>query len=312
MSTLPSKSEKVKAVLCSDIHLSDTPPVFRSNEPDCFEAMARHLRQIGDAADYYQCPIICGGDVFDRWNPSPALINFALDELPKMYAVPGQHDLPYHRYSDIQSSAYWTMVKSGKILNLEYGKPVEEDGLVLHGFPWNSELKECEATDLCLHIAVVHRYIWMDEETSYVGASQTNHIESVVKQLKNFNVMLFGDNHKGFTYLAADGSTVINTGGFMRRKRDERSYKPSFALLYADGKVERWALDCKSDVYLSEDNQKEQLDEERLNLDGFISELNDLGTDALNFKSALQLYCENNEVDEQTQSIIMGASDEDR
>ena len=308
MSTLPPKNDHVKAILCSDIHLSDTPPVFRSKEPDWFEAMARPLRDLGDLSDYYNCPIICGGDVFDKWNPSPALINFALDELPEMYAVPGQHDLPHHRYSDIKSSAYWTMVKAGKIKNLEHGKPVEEDGLVLHGFPWNSELTHCSATDLYIHIAVVHKYIWMDDSTSYVGASEANHIEVIMKDLKDFDVMLFGDNHKGFIYEGSNGRKVVNTGGFMRRKKDERAYQPSMALLYGDGRVERWALDCGRDTYLEEEGSRllqGQTVDDKLNLSDFIAELEDLSGEELDFTSALRLYCENNDIDEQTREIIL-------
>ena len=44
-----------------------------------------------------------------------ALISFAIRELPSCYAIPGQHDLPNHSYTDIQRSAYWVLVEAGII-----------------------------------------------------------------------------------------------------------------------------------------------------------------------------------------------------
>jgi hypothetical protein len=39
-------SKTALAILVSDIHLSDKPPIFRSSEPDWFEAMKRPLDQL--------------------------------------------------------------------------------------------------------------------------------------------------------------------------------------------------------------------------------------------------------------------------
>lgn len=301
-----SKSDDVRLILCSDIHLSERPPIFRSDEPDWFEAMARPLRELQDTADQYQAKVVCAGDIFDKWNPSPALINFAIDELPLMYAVPGQHDLPHHRYTDIKSSAYWTLVKAGKIINLEPDKPIEVNGVVLHGFPWNSELKPCTSSDLCLHLAVVHKYIWSDETNHFPGADSDDHISGwKIRGLAGFDAMVFGDNHKGFLAKThAGAATILNSGGFMRRKRDEIDYTPSFALMYGDGKIERWALNCKHDTYLEQDDVREVSDE-KLDLEGFISELRQLGGDELDFTSALRLYCETHDVDKETREIVM-------
>ena len=121
MSTAP-----VIALLVGDIHLSAKAPLCRAKEPDWFEAMARPLmelvdlqKQIGKESDGIP-PILCAGDVFDRWNSPPELINFALEYLPpQMYSIPGQHDLPNHNYNEIDRSAYWTLVAANKITNVE-------------------------------------------------------------------------------------------------------------------------------------------------------------------------------------------------
>lgn len=308
---MPNLQEtSVVAILCSDIHLSDKPPTFRSNEPDWFEAMAIHLRQLADLARGYDVPIVCAGDVFDRWNSSAALINFALDELPPMYSIPGQHDLPHHQYQDIKSSAYWTLVKAGVIKNLRYRAPVELKGLVLHGFPWASELYCNESTDLALHLGVVHRYLWKDKSTSYVGADQEHHIKSTLKQLKGFDALVFGDNHRGFLIKRKeDRCAVLNCGGFMRRRKDEMDYNPSIGLLHMNGTITRKRLNCAADNYLQDDNivEAKTTNSASLDLHNFMEELQELGTDSLDYRQAVEQYCQSNKIDEQVYSMIKEA-----
>jgi len=297
----------VRLILCSDIHLSDHAPIFRSTEPDWFEAMARPLRELGDAADHYGVPIVIAGDVFHKWNSSPALINFALDELPNAYAIPGQHDLPHHRYEDIEQSAYWTLVKAGKLINLEPDKPIEVNGIVLHGFPWNAQLKPCEEGDLCLHLAVVHKYIWSDPSDSYPGANSADHIAGwIIRQLTGFDAMVFGDNHKGFLINKTEAQPpILNSGGFMKRSKDDADRVPSFGLLHGDGTIERWAVNCKQDKCLEQEEHGLTAEPVDADLLEFISQLQQLGDDSLDFEAAVRRYCRDNDVDEETTAIVM-------
>ena len=115
---------RVVAIACADIHLQHTAPICRSGEPDWYAAMARPLEELRGLQENYDCPILCAGDVFNHWNNCPPeLINWAIKHLPKMYAIPGQHDLPQHRLDDVRKSAYWTMVEAGVIENLPLGLP---------------------------------------------------------------------------------------------------------------------------------------------------------------------------------------------
>jgi len=75
---------KVIAIICSDLHLSLKPPVFRSDEPDWFAAMQRPLDEIRRLQKHYGCDVLCCGDVFNDWNSSAELINWAVERLPKM------------------------------------------------------------------------------------------------------------------------------------------------------------------------------------------------------------------------------------
>jgi hypothetical protein len=288
----------VKAVLVSDIHLSEKPPTFRSVEPDWFKAMSRPLYELDKLAETHNAPIICAGDVFDRWNSSARLINFAIDNLPKMFSICGQHDLPNHSYKQIESSAYWTLCEAGIITNIENENPIEtKNGLVIHGFHWNQKIEPVDSSDLCVHLAVIHKYIWQSKQTSYHDAPKQNHIKQVIKELKGFDAAVFGDNHKSFLVPSRNNSpTILNNGGFMRRAKDEIDYEPTVGLLFSDGSIKRHKLDCSKDLVRRYVDNNIQADTTTINIEEFVQGLQELGNDSLDFEKSIRLYCELNEI----------------
>ena len=185
-------------------------------------------------------PLVLAGDVFDRWNPSPELINLALEALEPVdvYAIPGQHDLPYHNYSDRKRSAYWTLVTARVVVNLTpgHGFFVADGHLVLYGFPWGWKLTRCPAqTNDPLTLAVCHRYCWI-EGNSHPGAKPEDHVDALRKELAGFDAAVFGDNHSGFLASRRTGeAAVLNSGTVMRRTTAEAGYNPAYGVLYSNG-----------------------------------------------------------------------------
>jgi hypothetical protein len=120
------KAEPI-AVLCSDIHLSLKQPPCRAD--DWLSVQKGYLVQLKSLACAAKelwlgnrnttgrpIPILCAGDIFDKWNSPPELIRFALEHLPDgMICVPGQHDLPNHSFEEIHRSAYGVLREAGKI-----------------------------------------------------------------------------------------------------------------------------------------------------------------------------------------------------
>jgi len=276
------KSPVVVAIACSDIHLSLKAPLARAGEPDWLEAMKRMAYEIDEIADYHDVPVLCAGDVFDRWNSSPELINWALKHLPKLYAIPGQHDLPTHNLDLIEKSAYWTLVKAGKIHNLSVGENHGYKDMIFQGFPWGVPLEPCERTDKRIHIALVHRYIWKKGK-SYPGAPKDAHIRKQQDAHKGWDVVIYGDNHKGF--LQEGDTTIFNCGTLLRRKSDEIGYRPQVGLILDDGTVEPHYLNIKADIIT--ETEKLRTPEEDMELKEFLEELTKLGDSSLDFKDAM-------------------------
>jgi len=281
---------EVIAILCSDIHLSHRPPISRSVEPDWYEAMARPLRELEDlqTTDNGCVPVICGGDLFDRWNSPPELINFALDHLPEMYSIPGQHDLPYHGIEEIRKSAYWTMGSAKKVWSLRLGEVVElGDRLKIWGFPFGSKLQSCPPIrHVGVKLLVAHQYVWKKKQ-NYPMQTPLNYAPSMQQMLEGYDVALFGDNHKGFLHKTKKKTTIFNAGTFMRRTSAERNYKPMVGFLLEDGTVKEHFLDTSQDKFLS-DSVLPFVEQTMLHLEGFLEGLKELGDSGLDFKRVLE------------------------
>lgn len=285
---MPPVRNKVVAILCADIHLTLNPPLARAKEKDWLKAQARPLDQLADLAGEHDAPILCAGDLFDRWNSPPELINWALDHLPKMLTIPGQHDLPTHNYGLMHRSAYWTLALGASsirgIHDLEPDKTHGVQELIVEAFPWGVDLHPptYKGKDR-LKVAVVHQYVWTIGH-AYPGAPMESMLRKGMKELKGWDVVVFGDNHKGFISQKGD-TTVFNCGTLQRRKSDEIGYKPQVGLLYEDGTVEPHLLDVSEDVI--EETSPAREAREDMELEDFLGELTKLKESELDFRDAM-------------------------
>ena len=254
-------------------------------------------------------PILYAGDIFNQWNASPEVINFALANLPEGWAIPGQHDLPNHNYEEIKRSAYWTLVEAGLLTNLEPDKETEIGGDILAtGFPWGFDLKPPRHPGAAVtHIAVIHHFIWTNKETGYPGAPEASHVKHPTTKFTGYDVEVYGDNHKGFL-LEGSGTNIFNCGALMRRKTDERNYRPGVGLLHTDGTVTRHYLDTSQDKFIQATEAEEAV-EKILDMTAFVSGLRDLETnDALDFVTAVKWFLKDNKVVGRVAEIILEAT----
>lgn len=303
------------AVVCADLHLCHRPPIARSVEKDWYAVQERYLRQLDRIADTAngkldRLPILCAGDVFDRPTPPPELIHFALRHLPVMYAVPGQHDLLHHSYKDLRKTAFGVLVQAGKIALLEPGKPTTVIGntpLTVRGFPWGFEPKPLDRPhDLSLEVAVIHRYLWKPHH-GHPEATKETRLDCTASSLVGYDVAVFGDNHIPFSGKTASDCRVWNCGGFMRRRSDEKTHKPSVGLLRSDGAWERRFLDVSKDRFLEDDphGPKTPTDSQ-----AFLEELASLNDVSLDFREAVRHALDAARVSERLRRYVLGAMED--
>lgn len=294
------------AVLCADLHLSLLPPPARAEEPNWFAAMARPLHELGRLARQEDVPILCAGDVFHRWDAPPELINFALAHLPPMYAIPGQHDLPYHNHEDLDKSAFGTLVRAGKITLLSPDRPTLLPGGFAWGFGWNTPITPlAQDTPFSgVAIAVVHAYCWQ-HKASYQGADEGAHVRAFRDRLFGYDAAVFGDNHKGFLK-EFPGLTLFNCGGFMRRRTDEAGSSPMVGLLYDNGRVRPYPLDTSHDKF-SQATPTVQQEHEAAEIEAFVRRLGETQPESFDFAAAVVHFIEAHEVAPGVKQILLEA-----
>lgn len=290
--------DRVVAICCADIHLCHNPPVARSNEPDWYYAMSRTLGQLGKISKKYDAPIVCAGDIFDRWNSSPELINFAILQLPFMYSIPGQHDLPSHNIEDIRKSAYWTLLQTETISHIDLPTMVEKN-LFLWPFQWGEDIAPLDKSHDSdrMHVAVAHKYVWKPGY-GFEGAPEENRVKAIISKLKGYDVAVFGDNHQGFR-----NHQIFNCGSLMRRTIAQRDYEPQVGLLHQSGHISTVKLDCSKDKMLNLESALEAV-EKVIDMTDFLTELTGLGKTAIDFVQAVKQFLEQNNLGKRTRRLI--------
>lgn len=319
---LRKENEEVIAITCSDLHLSASPPPFRSAEKDWYATQKGYLNRLSELATKYKARIIYAGDIFDDgWRAHrcpPELINFAAEYLPEGFAIPGQHDLPHHQYEDIVKSAYWTLCRMGVLSNLPPGEAVALSGrdnpkiAWLYGFPWGSKV-ECPQTTgpKCINIAVIHACCWYGS-FGYQGALPSNQINKWDKHLRGYNVAVFGDNHKGFNVFNRPGGrpNIINNGTFMVRKAEDLQNPPKVGLIYRDGSIAQVRLDISKDKYSDGVEDEPLIDKTKLDAEQLMNELEKTIGDGIDFAAALRRKIQSPRVKEAVGQLIQTCMEE--
>jgi hypothetical protein len=306
-SPYPTKP-KVKpiALVMSDLHLSHKPPVWRSSEKDWYTAMRRSFTEIANLQENLQTfedtkvPILIAGDIFHKWNSPPSLINFAIDvigQFGKVIAIPGQHDLPNHLDSQLEASPYQTLVKAGSIIDIDDSEWETDDEVVVRGYGWNTG-----TTDIKCHMALVHRYVWMDG-CSYHGAPNTNKVGELAHSLGKPKLIVTGDNHIGFWH---QKTRIFNCGSLFRLNKDQQMYRPRIGVVYSDMSILPYYLDTSNDNTLGRFADSDVMDiaEKQDDIDDFIQELGQMGRGGLDYLDAVRRYTNKHGVRKATAKLI--------
>lgn len=294
-----SATNPVIGIVCSDIHLSHKPPLARSNDEDWYGTMKEYLGQLRALQRKHDCPVFIAGDIFHTPDSPAELINLALRALPdRTYAIPGQHDLPLHNYADIKKSAYWTLVEAGKVNNLEPGRNSAGLDISVYAFPWGHKITPPEDDDEYeFKLALIHAYVW-DRKNKYRGAPQEQELyPNVAQSLDGYTVAAFGDNHKGFWYMASEHGDpwIINCGTFIKRRMDEIDYEPQVGLLHLQGNITIHKLDTQIDTFIDPDEALSII-EHAVDAADLLEELGKLGSKVVDFVEAVNQFCERNNV----------------
>ncbi|MHA1809392.1 MAG: metallophosphoesterase family protein [Candidatus Heimdallarchaeaceae archaeon] len=225
--------KKPLAIFIADLHLRDSVPLCRTD--DFKKAQWDKIKFLEDTYFRLECPsIICAGDLFHentkRIKPSPWLLQMALNYLPPMYVIPGNHDLPNHSL-DLLDQSGLSVLKAGssdciKLITEPLSKIETDNGLKIcgipYGIPYTEEMKKAKGD-----ILILHEMVWKTNPPwpNAKGYSA----KEISNMFPGFKVIVVGHNHE---FMIKEN--VVNPGPLMRSKVTEANYEPRMVLWYGN------------------------------------------------------------------------------
>ncbi|HDY89557.1 MAG TPA: hypothetical protein ENH82_15780 [bacterium] len=300
MKRTTKESKPAQAILMSDLHLRLNTPACRSEE-EFLEAQWRKLEFVKELQKKHDCPVLCGGDLFHHWKPSPELLSKTIEHLPANFnSIYGQHDLPQHSLPDQEKSGIYTLKTAGA-LNL------------LDGVHWGQEPEEQSyAIHIPIHPLGSHkiRQILVWHKMTYQGklpwpGCTDPKAGKLLRKYPEYDLILTGDNHKPFTE-EYENRILVNPGSLMRQTADQIDFQLRVYLYYAEtNTVEPIYLPIQKGVVSREHIERDN--ERSSRIDAFISKLDGTYQAGLSFEANLEEFFKNNRVRKQTKEICYKA-----
>lgn len=314
--TRQRKVEKADAILTADLHLTETTPVSRTD--DYIEAQAKKLQFLKElSTENDNSPIICAGDVFDRWKASPWLCSFISRNLPSglFITVPGNHDLPMHSFKYYDKSALslleivlptsFVVLKNEKVSINSLKNRLEIFGVYYGGTPEftlsNANIQALSNETPSHRVLILHELIWQNKPPFWASESKTS--SEIIKKYKDdFDLIITGDNHESFI-VEKDGVLLVNPGSMMRMTADQINFKPKCFLYYAEeNKVVPVEFPIDSKVHNFEHINKKKERDKRIA--AYIEKLESNFEGGLSFKKNLQVFFDENKISKKVRDVI--------
>ncbi len=290
----------------SDLHLREDTPECRTDEfPFALEPKLQFVKRLQVE---HNCKVLIPGDIFHHWKPSPFLISWAIENLPNdIIAIPGQHDLPQHNLEMIHKSGIYVLEKAGKLYILPYNDYVEiyENGhtIQIYGFPFGTILVGVPKEDGIIKVAMLHTLTWA-QKIPYPDC-KLDSAGQLLRRLKNWDLILVGDNHKQFTTKIGN-RTLISPGSLSRQAADQIDFQPCCYAYYADtNEIEAIKLPIVEGVVSREHLERKEQRDGRI--DAFVKRLDTDWEGGVSFEENLERMLAENEIKESVKSIIYKA-----
>lgn len=287
-------NNKPDAIICSDLHLREDQPVCRTD--NFWEAQWHKIAYIAGLQSKYGCLVVCAGDIFHHWKPSPYLLSCAIDFLPyKFHFVMGQHDLPQHNM-ELRIKCGANVLKTAGVANMlpeaHFGQGPDVGSLF---FPSH------ERTML-----VWHKFTWKGKRP-WPGCEDPT-AKELLKEYPQFDIIVCGDNHRSLVE-EYGGRLLLVPGCITRQAADFDDYQPKVWLYYAESNtVEPVSLPIKSGVITREHIDKVTERDERI--EAFISRLDKDYKAGVSFDDNLELFLKSNKIRKPVEEVVRKAVDE--
>lgn len=216
----------MKVLLTADWHIRGDRPRCRVDE-DWIGSQRQDIaavRKVADVNNVDEVWIL--GDLFHQPRCATEAVVMVLDELKKfkvpVYVLPGNHDLPFHDYENLDRCSLGILLKSFPELHtLDEGDGYDSRGftLVANPFGMDPESPICD-------VWATHRLVFKDDKSRPMkDLGQT--AQELLDAAPSVGAMIVtGDYHHGYVHTGPDNRRVVTPGCLNIQVADMADYRP--------------------------------------------------------------------------------------
>lgn len=217
----------MKILLTADWHIRGDRPRCRIDE-DWIESQRQDIQAVVDIARREKVDEAWVlGDLFHQPRAATEAVNMVLVGLKDLrdacpvYILPGNHDLPYHDYGNLEQSSLGIVLKSfPELRTRDEGEGYDSRGFTLTAAPFS-----LDPVDPRTDVWATHQLVFENSETKPPMA-QGKIAQDLLDEAPGVHVVVTGDYHRGYVYTGSDGRRVITPGCLNIQAADMDDYKP--------------------------------------------------------------------------------------
>ena len=300
------------AILTADLHLEETIPVSRTD--DYQAAQLRKLEFLQALRDRNGgCPILCAGDIFNKWKVSPWLAAWAYSHLPEgIITTPGNHELPMHSIEEFEKSILHLMEMVRTDFKVLQNQAILANGLSILGIPFG-QISAFDPEELeqrpegKRYILLLHEQVWEGKKPLWAGGAYSAR-EILADFGKYFDLIVSGDNHESFVVEGEPNRIgeiclLVNPGSMMRIRADQADFRPRCFLYYAEtNEIVPVEFPIDEEVHNREHLNRKKEHDERIT--AYIERMRSNWKGGLSFKDNLQAFFNANETPKKVRDLV--------
>ena len=221
------KETDMKNIVCADLHFTGKVPLMRKQtREEWVELQLMYLRQVLAEAEKRNAGVIIAGDIFDTPMVDMDLLNKVTEALLaakekgiQVYAIAGNHDLPYHSYENRLKSCYGNLEKNCLRSNSK--------DLVL--FQFGTE----RPSDSHNEVVVLHHFSVRNASDLHFGMSGYT-AEEIAGMYPETDFVVIGDNHTPWSVSLVGGPHIINCGCLIQEKPSDLGHGAGYWIIETD------------------------------------------------------------------------------
>jgi hypothetical protein len=302
MRTITRTTKRYDAILCADLHVREDTPICRDRE-EYLASQERKLLFIQKLCAENTCPLLCAGDLWDHWKPSPWLMSLALRCLPPLtITVIGQHDTVGHSLapSELAKTGLETLKTAGRVIVLSNGlQHVVGRSTRCFGYSWGEKAINPPDDGVKGKKLLLWHVMTCENKQPFPGACAI--LANTLDKWK-YDLVITGDNHLQF-----QKGKVLNPGSLCRMSSDQADFEPAVFGWGEDGIVTRIPLPIERGVVKATTSNAKAKESRDKRMESYIKKASAQFETRLSFTKNLEQHFKTNKERDGVEKIVWKA-----